>query len=170
MEKKQFLEAAKIVNTHGLTGVLKLESLCDDKETLCAVPSLFIDGKEYKVISSKPSSGVLVLTKLDGINDIDEAMKFKGKFAFARREDIKKRDGAHFIADLIGLPVFDAESGKNHGVLEDITRPAKQEIFHIKTNSGETVLLPNVPAFVKEIDEERGVFITPIDGFFEDEK
>ena len=167
MEKKQFLEAAKIINTHGLLGTLKLECLCDDTKTLCAVPSLFVDGKEYRVLSSKPSSGGIVLSRLEGVNDIDEAMKFKGKFAFARRGDIKKKDGTHFIADLIGLDVIDAESGKKYGVLSDIQRPSKQEIFYIDTGKA-TVLMPNVPDFVKEIDEERGIFVTPIEGFFEE--
>jgi len=168
MEKSNFLEVAKVLNTHGVSGELKLESMCDSPEILKKIPSLFIGENEYKVERSRVAGGGrFVLAKLYGVDDLDAAMKFKGKIAKAKRGDVKKKDGAHFICDIIGLNVIDAGSGKVYGTLADVQRPALQEIYYIKTSAGNTVLMPNVPEFVKEIDEEKGVFITPIEGFFD---
>ncbi len=166
LEKKRFLEAAKVVNTHGVAGEVKLENRTDGADILKKLPALFIDGNEYKVARARVIPGDFVLAKLDGVNDLDQALKLKGKSAFARREDIPKKDGAHFIADIIGLPVIDDESGETYGVLCDVQTPAVQEIYCVKTPSGNVVMIPNVPAFIKRIDEERGIFVSVIEGFF----
>ena len=166
LEKKQFLEAAKVVNTHGVMGEIKLECRCDSAEILKNIPALFIGGKEYKVTRARVIPGDFVLVKLDGINDLDDALKLKSKLALARREDIPKKDSAHFICDILGLPVIDEKSGEIYGTLDDVQTPAVQELYYVKTPSGGTVMIPNVPEFIKKIDEERGIFISVIDGFF----
>lgn len=168
LEKKRFLEVAKVVNTHGVAGEVKLENRTDGADILKKLPALFIDGNEYKITRARVIPGDFVLAKLDGVNDLDEALKIKGKLALARREDIPKKDGAHFIADIIGLPVIDDESGKTYGTLDDVEMPAVQEIYCVRTPSGRVVRIPNVPAFIKRIDEEQGVFVSVIEGFFDE--
>ena len=37
MEKKRFLECAQIINTHGVRGDVKLESLCDTPAVLAGL-------------------------------------------------------------------------------------------------------------------------------------
>lgn len=167
MEKKEFLEAAKIINTHGVSGEVKLESYCDSADVLKKLPALYIDGKEYKLVRSRVIPGDFVLAVLDGISDLNAAIRLKGKTAYARREDLPKKEGAHFIADLIGLPVIDARTGKVYGTLGDVQTPAKTEIFYIDTGAKEPVMLPHVGEYVESIDEERGIFVTPIPGFFD---
>ena len=170
MEKSKFLEVAKIINTHGVSGELKLEYTCDSPEILKKIKTLYIGGEKYAVVSARVAGGGrFVLAKLDGVDDLDKAMRFKGKIALADRDAVPKKDGAHFICDIIGLDVIDAVSGVKYGVLDDVQRPAVQEIYYVKTDGGRIVMLPNVKEFVKEIDEEKGVFITPIKGFFDEE-
>ena len=40
------------------------------------------------------------------------------KVIYADREDIALEEGDHFIADLIGLKVFDADTGENYGEID----------------------------------------------------
>ena len=169
LEKKPFLEAAKIINTHGVAGEIKLECRCDSAEILKKIPALFVDGKEYKVSRARIIPGDFVLVKLDGVDDLDAALKLKGKLALARRENIPKKDGAHFICDILGLDVIDEKSGEVYGILDDVQKPANQELYYVKTPSGDVVMIPNVPEFIKRIDEDRGVYIKPIPGFFDGE-
>ena len=42
---KQFLEAGKIVGTHGVRGDLKVQSWCDSPEVLCDFDTLYLDDK-----------------------------------------------------------------------------------------------------------------------------
>ena len=42
---KKFLEAGKIVGTHGVRGDLKVQSWCDSPEVLCDFDTLYLDEK-----------------------------------------------------------------------------------------------------------------------------
>jgi 16S rRNA processing protein RimM len=71
------------------------------------------------------------------------------------------------ICDIIGLPVTDKNTGKVYGTLTDVLQYTCQEVYEITDEDGKKTLIPNVPAFIAERDTEKGIFITPIDGFFE---
>ena len=92
----------------------------------------------------------------------------KNTVIYARREDIPVPKGRVLIADMIGLDVIDADTGRVYGKLTDVTDGVRHQIYTIATEKGE-VLFPAVEEFLKEIDTERGVFIHVIPGFFEDE-
>ena len=47
--KKEYLEAGKIVNTHGIRGEVKIMPYCDSPELLCEFDRLFM-GKSLKEI------------------------------------------------------------------------------------------------------------------------
>ena len=47
--KKEYLEAGKIVNTHGIRGEVKIMPYCDSPELLCDFDRLFM-GKSLKEI------------------------------------------------------------------------------------------------------------------------
>ena len=53
MEKKQFLESGKIVNTHGIKGEVKIQPWCDSPEFLKKFKTLYIGQTPYKVLSSR---------------------------------------------------------------------------------------------------------------------
>ncbi len=166
MEKKAYLEIAKIINTHGVRGAVKLDPWCDSPETLKRIKTLYLEnGASFSVSDVKMINGGFVVLSLSGITTVEAAVKLKNKILLAKREDIPLAEGAHFIQDLIGMPVIDAESGKVYGTLSEVTQPALQEIYVVKTETG-TVMLPNVPAFVHHIDDS-AIFVTPIAGFFD---
>lgn len=169
MEKKTYLEIAKIINTHGVRGAVKLDPWCDHPEMLKKIKNLYLEnGACYDVSDVKMINGGFVVCSLSGITTVEAAVKLKNKILLAKREDIPVEEGSFFICDLIGLPVKDAESGVVYGVIEDVIQNTVQDIYAIKTENGNTVLLPAVPAFVKTIDTEDAVYITPIAGFFDE--
>ena len=167
--KKEFLECGKILGAHGVRGLIKVECWCDSVKVLTAQKRVFLaDGSGYtemRIESAQPH-GALVLMSLAQITDREAAQAMKNRILYLKREDIPIKRGAHFLADIIGLDCFDIDSGERYGKVVDITDAARGRLYHIQTQSGET-LLPDVPEFIKEIDEERGVFIKPIPGFFD---
>ena len=72
-----------------------------------------------------------------------------------------------FIADLLGLPVIDAETGKEYGRLQDVMNRGASDIYVVDTPAGER-MMPAVKEFVKSIDIEKGIFVVPIEGMFDD--
>jgi len=170
--KQPYLECGKIINTHGVRGALKMESYCDSPTVLAKLSRVFFktpngNYTERKVRSASVGKG-LVLATLEGIESLDDAILYKGKTVYAMREDIPLKEGAFFVADLIGLPLIDAQTGKCYGTVSDVDSMPSSDMYTVKTPSGAEVLFPAVDEFVKEIRAEEGIFITPIPGFFED--
>ena len=165
-----YLEGGKICTAHGVKGTLKAEHYCDSARVLASAPRVyFLEGGEYrerKVLSASVS-GQLVLMTLEGIDDREKAIALRGRTLYLHREDIPVARGAMLVADMIGLPVVHAESGAPLGKISGVNETAGRRIYEIDYE-GRRVLLPDVKDFIKEIDEERGMMVTPIPGFFDD--
>lgn len=169
MSKSKYLECGKIVNTHGVKGGLKLESWCDTPQDLASLKKVYFkDGAEYKMHKVKKASifKQFVLFELEGINNIDIAMTLKGRVVFANRDDISIDEDAFFIADIIGLDVIDLESGEKIGTLSDVLNLGASDLYEINTKNGKK-LIPAVPEFIKEIDLEKGIFVSLIEGMLD---
>jgi len=171
MEKKKYLECAIIINTHGVRGDVKLESLCDSPSVLAGLKRVFMnEGGNYREIRVLHSSVFksFVLASLEGIDDIDKAIAYKGKTLYASREDFKLRRGDYFIVDLIGLPVIDDISGRVYGEITDVINRGASDIYVVKTENGER-MMPAVKEFIKRIDTEKGIFVKVIPGLLTDD-
>ncbi len=167
-EKKEFLEIGRIINTHGVRGEVKIDPWCDSPEDFCELSRIYLENKtEFSVLRSRVINGNFILCSLSGIKTLDDAVKYKNKVIYAKREDLNIPEGSNFICDLIDLPVIDADTGKVYGRLTDVLQYTSQEVYEITDENSKKTLIPNVPAFIKECDTEKGIFITPIEGFFE---
>ena len=169
MEKKKFLECGKIINTHGYRGAVKLESWCNSPEDLAALSRLFLKEKNgMRCIAVKHTSVFkqFVIAELEGVCDLDAAMAMKNLVVYAAREDFSLDEGDVFIVDMIGLPVIDVATGVKYGTLSDVINRGASDIYVIKTPNGER-MMPAVEEFVKKIDVENGIFISPIEGMFD---
>ncbi len=170
MEKKKYLECALIINTHGVRGDLKLESLCDTPAVLAGLKRVYLyEHGEYREIKVQHASVFknFVLATLDGIDDMDKAMAQKGKTLYAAREDFQLKKGDYFIADLVGLPVIDNKDGKEYGTVIEVINRGASDIYVVNTESGER-MMPAVKEFVKKVDLENGIFVEVIPGLLED--
>lgn len=169
--RAEYLECGKIINTHGIEGMLKLESWCDTPELLAGLEMIYFrEGEEYVAVSIKRASVFkkFVLARIEGIEDIDAAEAMRGRVIYARREDIRAAigEGGHFIADLIGLPVIDARDGRLYGNLLDVIKGGAADIYLVKTPKGEK-MMPAVSEFVEKIDLDNGIYVKPIQGMFD---
>lgn len=152
--KNPKLEAGKILNTHGVRGELKVESWLDDPALFGALSSLEVNGVVYPIQSAR-THGRFALVKLEGIDSIDDALPLKNKVALTPREDIPLEEGAHFVADLIGLRAIDADTGAELGIVQDILEYPAQDLYVIHGPERD-YLVPDVPEFIREIDEGAG--------------
>lgn len=168
--KKIYLEGGKICTSHGVKGLVKVHHLCDDARVLCSVKKIyFLDRNgsytERKVKGVQIAQG-FVLMGIEGIDSREEAIAYRGKMIYLHRDDIPVAEGAMLLADMIGLPVFHAESGESLGNISDIIDVAGKRIYTVSFQ-GRDVLVPDVPQFIKEISEERGMAVLPIPGLFD---
>ena len=168
--KKEYLECGIVRSPHGVRGILNVECWCDSPRVLAKQKRVYILGrdgsyKEIKVISASPASDK-VLMGLEGIDSREAAQGYKNTVLYLHRDDIPVPKGAMLIADMIGLPVVDFDTGRVYGEISDVRDGVRYKLYTVKTDSGE-VILPGVDEFIKEITEERGLLVRPIPGFFD---
>lgn len=165
---KEFLEAGKICNTHGIAGDVIVESYCDSEEVLRALPRLYLkkNGEEFQPLTPKKASLYKgrVLYHFEGFDRVEDVIPLKNRLLYAKRSDFHLAPGDFFVADLIGLPVTDEESGECYGHLSDVLNHGAGDLYEITKADGKKAYIPAVPAFVKKIDLESGITIAVIEG------
>lgn len=169
--KKQFLDSGKIVGAHGIKGEVRIDPWCDSPEFLCAFKKLWLDenGTEFIKVKSRPHKNI-ALAKIKGVDTIEAAEKYRGKVVYINRDDINLAEGVHFVQDLIGLEVKDADNGRVYGKISDVLRTGANDVYEIKDADGKTYLAPVIDDVVKEINVNDGyVLIVPMKGIFDDE-
>ena len=168
--KKIYLEGGKICTSHGVKGLLKVEHLCDSPRVLTSAKKIYLKERDgsftEKKIKSASIMGQFILIGIEGIESREEAIAYRGRLIYLHRDDIPVAKGAMLIADMIGLAVYHAESGESLGEIADISDVAGRRIYTVKYE-GREVLIPDVPEFIKEITEERGMAVLPIPGLFD---
>lgn len=167
---KEYLEAGRLVTTHGVRGELKAEVWCDDFEFFQEFEEFFLDpqGKNRVEVRNIRPQGRMALVTLVGVDTMDKARALVGKVLYFPRSEVELEEGCHYIADILGCQVVDADTGKVYGTVTDITQGA-QDLYTVKGEDGKTYYFPGVPQFLKELRPQEGkVLVTPIPGMFED--
>ncbi len=170
--KTPFLEAAKITKAVGLKGEMRAQLLCDSEEILTDF-DLFL-GKEHtpiKAISAVPvksANGDMCRLRLEGVETVEQAQKLTGKILYINREDAQLPEDTYFIADIIGLPVYDCETGELYGKVSEILQNAPTDVYVIKSPEGKELLFPAIADVLKKVDiKEERIEIKVIDGLFD---
>ena len=153
MEKQQYIEAGRIVNTHGVAGEVKIEVWLDSPAFLRRFPRIFVGGVEKKLLGGRVQKHFLI-AKLEGVDDISAAMALKEKTITVDRGDIRLPKGSFFLQDILGARVVD-EQGNEIGTLTDVLERPAQNIYVVQ---GETEhLIPAVPEFILKTDADAGI-------------
>ena len=153
MEKKQYIEAGRIVNTHGVAGEVKIEVWLDSPQFLKSFKRCFIDRREVNLLSARVHKGFLI-AKLENVEDVNAAMALKGRTVFIDRADARLPKGAFFLQDIIGADVVD-ESGNEIGKLTDVMETPASNVYVVKGEREH--LIPAVPEFILSTDAENGI-------------
>ena len=167
---QQYLEAGKIVNLHGVRGDMRIECYCDSPKILSEIKTLYLrapDGSytPHKCARMQVYKG-MVLARFEGVDTYEAAAVFKNQTVFADRTDIPCKTGTYFIADLLGLPVIDAENGTVYGKMSDVVNYGAGNLYEVTSDEGKVFLVPAIPQFIARVELEKGVFVTPIGGLF----
>ncbi len=166
--KKQFLEIGKIVNTHGVRGDIKVQPWCDSPDFLASFDTLYAHDHSPVVIQSAKVHKGCVLMHLEGVDTIEQAQLLRGRTLYMDRDDVELEDGAFFIQDAIGLPVYDERVGREIGVLREISDGPAGDLYIVQ-DGGKRHMIPGVP-FVESVDLENGrITVRTIEGLLSDE-
>lgn len=166
--KKEFLEAGKIVTTHGIRGEVKIMPYCDSPELLCEFDRLFID-KNHEEIGIERSRVFknMVIAKLEGVDTPEAAEKLRNKILFMHRDDLELDENTYFIQDLVGMEVKDADTDFLYGKISEVMQTGANDVYVI-SGADREYLVPAIPDVVVSTDVDGNIMlIRPLEGLFD---
>ena len=166
--KKEFLEAGKIVTTHGIRGEVKIMPYTDTPELLAEFDRLFMGGNkdEVTIVRSRVFKN-MVIAKIEGVDTPEDAEKLRNKLLYMHRDDLELGEDTYFIQDLIGMEVRDADSDELYGVIDDVMQTGANDVYVVKSADKE-LLVPAIADVVISTDIDGNVMtIRPLDGLFD---
>ena len=148
--KLEAIKVGRIVNAHGIRGEVRVQPRDADPYFLTQFKTFYIDGKPVAPTANHVHKSV-VLMKLPGVDDMDAALALKEKIVYVRREDADLPEGEWFDDELLGLMVYDTETGEELGELVAVEPYPAHKVYTVKGKK--TYLIPAVRgAFIESID------------------
>jgi len=158
----ELIELAAIVRAHGLRGELLLKLFNPDSTLLCETPHVFLKARDgsarrFEVESAREHSGSLLMT-LKGVDTRDAGEALRGNRVCLTRADFPPpAEGEHYLVDLVGLSVRDAQ-GNAVGKVEDVIEYPSVTCFLVVAPEGKREV-PNLPRYVLEIDAAQALIV-----------
>ncbi|MDR1915063.1 MAG: ribosome maturation factor RimM [Synergistaceae bacterium] len=169
------ISIGKIVGAHGIRGGIRILPLTDYPERFFGMERIYIEksGRPHRILdieSIRPhdAKGQL-LAMVSGVTDRDAAEALTGYIVtVAPEERVELPDGEYWIDSLIGLDVLDDVSGEYLGKVEDVMSTGGNDVYQVRTPSGEVKIIPAIEQVVRNIDLEKGaMIITVIEGLWD---
>lgn len=159
-ELEDLLQVGVITTTHGVRGEVKVFPTTDDANRFKKLKEVILDtGKEQLPleIAQVKFFKNLVILKFKGIDNINDIEKYKGKSLYVTREHaVKLKKDEYFIADLIGMRAV-TEEGEELGTIQDVLQTGANDVYIIKKDGEDELLVPAIKDCVKNVDIEGGV-------------
>ncbi len=168
---EDLLQVGAITQPHGIHGEVKVFPTTNDVKRFKKLKEVILDtGREQKVLEIEgvkffKQYAILKFKGYDNINDIE---KYKGKPLLVTRENaVKLGRDEYFIADLIGIEVYD-EDEKYLGVLQKVIETGANDVYEVKFEDGREVLFPAIRQCILDVDmENRKMKVHIMDGLLD---
>lgn len=156
---KDIMTIGQIINVFGVKGELKVYPLTDDIKRFRKLERVYVDNAPKKIVWCKFLNDLVVL-KIEGIDTIEEGLKYKDKYIeIPRDEAVNLSKGEYFITDVIGCTVID-ENGFTFGPVSDVIQTGSNDVYWVKGKN--EILIPALKSVVVKIDmEKREIIIRP---------
>lgn len=153
--KPVLITVGMINKTHNLSGAVKVFPITDFPERFLNRQEILVETNGnielMKIDNISLHNGYLIMN-LAGIDTIEKAEKLKGaylKISEAQLEPLKEDE--YYIYQLLSLDVKDT-SGNCIGQLVDILKTGANDVYVIKNQANEEILVPALKKVVKEIN------------------
>ena len=152
---EEVLQVGVITTVHGVRGEVKVFPTTDDVNRFKKLKEVILDTGREKItleIEGVKFFKQMVILKFKGSDTLDDVAKYRQAGLYVTRSNAVKLDrDEYFIADLIGVEVYD-ESDQLIGVLEDVIATGANDVYTIRMTDGRELLLPAIKQCVLDVD------------------
>jgi 16S rRNA processing protein RimM len=162
-----FLVLGKLRRAHGVLGEIAMEVHTRMLELLDPGSIVFV-GEEHQPFTIEKTrwKQELLLLKFKGFDDRTSVSALTNALLYVREDDLPELlDDETYFHDLIGMDVF-ATNGDYIGIMEEILETGANDVFLVRDEAGNEVLIPAVEAYILEINLDEGkMIVSPIEWF-----
>lgn len=145
-----------------MSGTMLLMPLTDHPERFTGMEQLTVEreGKaplSLKVRGIEPYGGKeTFFCRLEGIDDRDAAEAFRGALVTVSPDErVELDEGEYWIDDIVGVEVFDEETGERLGAVEEVMPTGSNDVYLIRAVDGALKPIPATAETVRSVDVER---------------
>lgn len=148
-----FLVVGKLRRAHGVHGEIPLEVYTHMLELLVPESVVYVsDDHQAHTIEETRWKGDLLLLKFSEIDDRTTASALTNDLVYVKTSQLPSLSGGDlYYHEIIGLQVFE-EDGPYLGILTEILETGANDVYLIKSDSDEEVLIPATEEMILEID------------------
>lgn len=163
----------KVVAPFGLRGELKVLLLTDIPDRFVSLDAVHLgpDHILHAIQAVRPYKGEMIVLKLEGIDDANTAQALRNfDLTIPLSELAKLPPDSYYQHDILGLTVRTLD-GREVGNIIDIMPTGGNDVYVVKAQDGQQVLIPAIKDVVKQIDLTRKMmYIDPIRGLLDDQE
>ena len=131
--KQEFIRVGRIVNAHGIRGEVRVQPRRVSPALLTRCKTFYIDGQPVTPTANHVHKELVLL----------------------RRADIVLPEGEYFDDELLGLEVYDCDTGALLGTLTAVDEYPASKVYTVKGDR--EILIPAVKdAFIRSVDLDGG--------------
>ena len=156
----EFLAVGRIIRPHGVRGNLLVAAESEIIKSITPDTQVFLGPNHisYVVRHFSPHRDRYLLS-LENINSRNEAEVYREAVLYLRFEDTSPLpDDVYYYWQLLGLDVISDEK-ESLGKLEDIIETGANDVYLVRTETGDELLLPAIESVIKSIDLEKNLMV-----------
>jgi 16S rRNA processing protein RimM len=151
------MAVGRVLRPHGVRGELLVEAYSEFIRSLQASSEVFLGESELpSTVESIRPHRKQFLMRLEGCSDREQAERFRAQDILIPLADADELpEGTYFHWQIIGLRVI-TESGDDLGEITEIIETGANDVYVVKRDSGQDLLLPAIEEVILDVDQERG--------------
>lgn len=154
----EYLQVGTITSTHGLHGEVKVFPTTDDPRRYDDLTRVWIEGggdKKPLDVEKVRYFKQFVIVKFRELDSIESVRGLVKKNLYVTRDQaVKLEENEYFIADLIGLDVYE-ENGEKLGRLTDVISTGANDVY-VVTGEDREILVPAIRQCILEVNLQAG--------------
>ena len=169
MKKNDLIHVGTFGQPQGLKGDIKINILTSSLESFKILKNYFMqDGEIILHFTALRKIGKKNIASLDGCEDRNAALDYKGKYIFSLKENFSKIDeGEYYVIDLIGCNVFNLEN-ESLGNVVNIKNFGAGDLIEITCDSKKNFYIPmNDDNLISVNILEKKIIVNPMKGLLD---
>ncbi len=155
-----FLTVGKLLRSHGVDGTILMSVITHFPERL-APGKVIYAGNTYQPLTIQKAQRHQdkLMIKFQGIEDKESVALYTNQMVYVDSRELPMLpEGEYYHHQLLGLQVFN-KAGQQLGTLAEILETGANDVYLVKTGSGEEILLPAIEGVVVEVDLENNTML-----------